>query len=57
MSALAAIIALVLFVLAAFGVGKDWDAVEILPLGLAFLALAFILPGGIPTLVRTVRKD
>jgi hypothetical protein len=55
MSTLAAIIALVLFVLAAFGV--RWEAVEILPLGLAFLALSFVLAGGIPTFIKTVRKE
>lgn len=41
MSVIAALIAFGLFLLAAFGV--KWDAVEIVPLGLAFLALALLL--------------
>ena len=45
MSVLAALIAMVLFVLRAFGV--TWDEVEILALGLAFLALAVVL-GALP---------
>lgn len=53
MSILAAIIALVLFVLSAFGV--KWESVEILSLGLAFVALALILPGGFPVITRNVR--
>jgi hypothetical protein len=44
-------------VLAAFGVGKDWETVEILPLGLAFLALAFVLAGGITALIKTIRRE
>lgn len=55
MSALAAIIALVIFVLAAFGV-DPWENVDLLPLGLAFLALAFVLPGGIPAFIRVRRE-
>lgn len=54
MSIVAAVIALVLFCLAAFGV--KFDAVQILPLGLAFLALAVILPGSFPVFTR-VRKE
>lgn len=45
MSLVAAIIALVLFVLKAFGV--EWESVDILAMGLAFLALAIVL-GALP---------
>ena len=45
MALIAAIVALVLFVLAAFGV--RWESVDITNLGLAFLALSFVL-GALP---------
>lgn len=55
MAIVAAVIAVILFALAAFGV--RWESVEILPLGLTFLALALILPGGFPVSVKSVRKE
>lgn len=46
MNYLAHILALLLFVLAAFGV--KFSSVDITDLGLAFLTAGFILPGGLP---------
>jgi hypothetical protein len=45
MSLVSAVIAVVLFCLKAFGV--EWESVDILALGLAFLALAVVL-GALP---------
>lgn len=57
MALLAALIALVLFVLKAFGV--QWESVDILALGLAFMALAMVLgPLPLPAIrFNTARKE
>lgn len=54
MAVIAALVALVLFVLRAFGV--QWESVDILALGLAFLALAFVL-GALPLPAINFRRE
>jgi hypothetical protein len=44
------LVALVLFVAAAFGI--DVRGISLVPLGLAFLAASFLVPGGLPGLSR-----
>lgn len=48
------IIALLVFVLKMFGVG---DEIDMIALGLALLTLGFIVGGGLPTFIKTVRKE
>lgn len=54
MAVIAALVALVLFVLRAFGV--QWESVDILALGLAFLALAMLL-GALPLPTINLRRE